>query len=100
MNKERTSDFVYKTMYKAEIDVASDYPISDFMSWIEEHNLEQRLIQAFGPGGGNPCFEISAKNKNDLLVALAEFHDCDIADIKKDYDFYKNPKFPNGENYG
>ena len=75
MNKERTSDFVYKTMYKAEIDVASDYPISDFMAWIEEHNLEQRLIQAFGPGGGNPCFEIRShffRNSSRQILNVSE----------------------------
>ena len=44
------------------------------MKWVETYNLEQRLIEARGPGGGNPCFEVSTKNRNDLLNALTEHY--------------------------
>ena len=60
--------------YRAEIDVSYDAPVGDFMKWVETYNLEQRLIEAEGPGGGNPCFEVSTKNRDDLLNALTEHY--------------------------
>lgn len=64
----------YLATNKAEIDVSYDAPVGDFMKWVETYNLEQRLIKAQGPGGGNPCFEVSTKNRDDLLNALTEHY--------------------------
>ena len=41
----RISDYQYAKAYKAEIDVAHDCPIFDFMSWIEKYGLQQNLVK-------------------------------------------------------
>ena len=79
-NVVRISDFHYKNMHKAEIDVAADCTIDSFMSFCEKYNLTQNLITAHGPGGGNPVFEIACANYNELIMALADFHQTDIND--------------------
>ena len=67
-------------MYKSEIDIAHDCTIDFFTSFLEKYNLKANLIAANGPGGGNPCFELLCSNKNELLMALAEFHDILVTD--------------------
>tara|TARA_Y100000389_G_C17053397_1_gene313875 strand:+ start:143 stop:433 length:291 start_codon:yes stop_codon:yes gene_type:complete len=79
-NVIRISDYQYKAMFKAEIDVAADCTIDSFMNWCEKYNLHQTLITANGPGGGNPCFEIACANKHELIMALADFHQTDVKD--------------------
>ena len=64
----RLSDYQYKNAYKAEIDIAHDCPIFDFMQWVEKYNLGHNLVKAVGPGGGNPCFEIFSMDKNALQL--------------------------------
>lgn len=76
----RLSDYQYKNAYKAEIDIAHDCPIFDFMQWVEKYNLGHNLVKAVGPGGGNPCFEIFSMDKNVLLAALSEHHQTHTGD--------------------
>lgn len=76
----RLSDYQYKNAYKAEIDIAHDCPIFDFMQWVEKYNLGHNLVKAVGPGGGNPCFEIFSMDKNALLAALSEHHQTHTGD--------------------
>jgi len=79
-NVIRISDYQYKNMYKAEIDVAADLQINIFTEFCEKYNLQANLIAAQGPGGGNPCFELTCSNKNELIMALADFHQTTIDD--------------------
>ena len=65
---------INNTTVRAEIDVAYDTPVGDFIEWVETYRLDQRLSEARGPGGGNPCFEVSTKNPDDLQNALSEFY--------------------------
>ena len=81
MNKiVRISDYQYAKAYKAEIDVAHDCPIFDFMTWVEKYGLQQNLIKAVGPGGGNPCFEIYSMDKMAIVAALSEWHQTHTGD--------------------
>jgi len=79
-NVIRISDYQYGKSYKAEIDVAHDCPIFHFMAWVEKYKLGHNLVEASGPGGGNPCFEIYHMDKTVLLAALSEHHDTKITD--------------------
>lgn len=79
-NVIRISDYQYKNMFKAEIDVAADCTIDSFMTFCEKYNLTQTLIAVNGPGGGNPVFEIACLNKHELIMALADFHDTQVND--------------------
>lgn len=79
-NVIRISDYQYRNMYKTVLDVSCDLEISKFTAYLEKFNLQANLIEAFGPGGGNPCFELACINKNELIMALAEFHDTSIDD--------------------
>ena len=85
----RLSDYQYKNAYKAEIDIAHDCPIFDFMQWVEKYNLGHNLVKAVGPGGGNPCFEIFSMDKNALLAALSEHHQTHTGDEFLSEQIYK-----------
>ena len=76
----RISDYQYKLAYKAEIDIAHDCPIFEFMSWVEKYGLSHNLIKSIGPGGGNPCFEIYSMDKNAVIAALSEHHQTHAGD--------------------
>lgn len=57
-------------MKTAQIDVSADYPVLDFCQWCEKHNVQFQLVEANGPAGGNPVFEISGSAANvDAAVA-------------------------------
>jgi len=85
----RLSDYQYKNAYKAEIDVAHDCPLFDFMQWVEKYNLGHNLIKAAGPGGGNPCVEIFTTDKNVLRAALSEHHQTSAGDPFIDESIYQ-----------
>lgn len=76
----RLTDYQYKRAFKAQIDVAYDCTVGDMMEWLEQYNLACKLVHAVGPGGGNPCFELAAVNKNDLLAALSDHSQCPVSD--------------------
>ena len=85
----RLSDYAHKKAYKAEIDVAHDCPIHDFMAWVEKYGLSQHLIAAIGPGGGNPCFEITHPNRDTLAAALSDYHGEPVSSKFIDQNIYQ-----------
>lgn len=78
----RLTDYQYKKAFKAEIDVSHECTVYDMMCWLERYHLVCKLIASSGPGGGNPCFEIAAMNKNDLLAALSDHQQCPVNDCE------------------
>lgn len=85
----RITDYQYKKSYKAEIDVVHDCPIYHFMRWVEKYGLGHTLVEADGPGGGNPCFEIYHMDKNVLRAALSEHHQTQAGDPFIDQEIYQ-----------
>lgn len=72
MNKTRT-------LYSLELDICSEYPTSELANDMSTYALVCQLINANGPGGGNPVYKFSSYNKDDLL-AFAEVCGYDDAE--------------------
>lgn len=79
----RYSDFQMKKAFMAEIDVAHDCPVFDFMAWIEKYGLSQDLVASRGPGGGNPCFRVYHTDRNILAAALSDWHDDSVRAVQE-----------------
>jgi hypothetical protein len=60
-----------RTLYSLELDICAEYPITDLANDMSTYALVCQLINANGPGGGNPVYRFSSYNKDDLL-AFAE----------------------------
>ena len=48
------------------MDVAHDCPISTIAEVCEKHNATMRVIEAIGPGGGNPFLSFTFDNQSDM----------------------------------
>jgi hypothetical protein len=42
---------------KVELDIAHDIELGEFLDMCDQYNLEFKIIEARGPGGGNPLVE-------------------------------------------
>jgi hypothetical protein len=60
-----------RTLYSLELDISCEYPTSELAQDMSNYGLVAELIDANGPGGGNPVYRFSSFNKDDLL-AFAE----------------------------
>ena len=47
------------TNYKLKVDVAYDWPFHDFCQFCQDHDCTFKVIEAQGPGGGNPYVEFT-----------------------------------------
>lgn len=83
-NVHRISDYQYKNMYKAVVDVDADKPISKIKDWLEKYNLGYSLLNASSKNNEQQLmveFEVATMNRNELLAGLSEFYDLPIADV-------------------
>lgn len=67
-------------MYKAQLDVASSCELHDLMSIVRKNSTSEcavglKLIEASGPGGGNPVFEFSHTNRYRIVSIIKELTD-------------------------
>jgi len=63
--------------YRTQLDISSDISINEFLDLIEEHSseeemMEMKLLEISGPGGGNPVFEFSHSNRNNVSSLMNE----------------------------
>jgi hypothetical protein len=65
MKEENT---MKRTLFSIEIDIAADYPTSELAKDMSNYGLVSELIDANGPGGGNPVYCFTSYNKEDLLA--------------------------------
>jgi hypothetical protein len=68
-----------RTLYSLELDICAEYPTSELDKDMSNYGLVSELINANGPGGGNPIYSFSSYNKDDLL-AFAEVCGYDDAE--------------------
>ena len=69
-----------KKTFTIELDICAEYPESELAIDCSNYGLEYKLINANGPGGGNPVYEFSSYNKDDL-IAFAEV--CGYEDVEE-----------------
>jgi len=48
-------------MYTVELDVSYECPHEEIEKLASEHNCTAKMIQEFGPGGGNPVYQFSSE---------------------------------------
>lgn len=58
-------------MAKVELDIAADMELGDFLDMCEEYNLDFKVIEARGPGGGNPVIQFTGDD-SDVRRFLAD----------------------------
>ena len=65
-------------MFTYECDVAYDCPISEIAQLCEATNVTMRVIEAEGPGGGNPflCFEFTNDDNRSEFINLLKAKTC------------------------
>jgi hypothetical protein len=68
-----------RKLFSLELDICSEYPTSELAKDMSNYGLVAKLVNANGPGGGNPVYEFSSYNKDDLL-AFAEV--CGYEDME------------------
>lgn len=51
-------------MAKVELDIAHDIELGEFLDMCDQYNLEFKIIEARGPGGGNPLIEFIGDDKD------------------------------------
>lgn len=44
-------------MAKIQLDISADMHIGEFFDMCEEYNMQFKVIESHGPGGGNPLIE-------------------------------------------
>lgn len=59
-------------MAKAQIEISHDIELGEFLDMCEEHNLDFKVIEARGPGGGNPLIEFIG-DEEDVKRFMSEF---------------------------
>lgn len=53
--------------YSIQLDIAHDCPIEILNEFVDTYGLiGYKMIEEFGPGGGNPIYEFTAKSKIEL----------------------------------
>ncbi len=60
-----------RKLFTLELDICSEYPTSELAKDCSNYGMIAKLIDANGPGGGNPVYEFASYNKDDL-IAFAE----------------------------
>jgi hypothetical protein len=68
-----------RTLFSIELDISADYPTSELDKDMSNYGLVSELIDANGPGGGNPVYRFTSYNKEDL-IAFAEVCGYDDAE--------------------
>jgi len=63
---------IYKRPVLVELDVAWDCPLGDFLRWLERHHGSIVGFIGDGPGGGNPCLQLSFESETDWETAEAD----------------------------
>jgi hypothetical protein len=70
-----------RKLFALELDISAEYPTSDLMVDVANFGLIAELVDANGPGGGNPVYKFSSFNKDDLVAfALECGYEDDIAE--------------------
>jgi hypothetical protein len=60
-----------RTLFSIELDISCEYPTTELAKDMSTYGLVSELIDANGPGGGNPVYRFTSYNKEDL-IAFAE----------------------------
>mgnify|MGYP003646749611 FL=1 len=87
-NVVRISDYQYKNMYKALVDIDADSPVKDIKEWLDRYNLANNLVQSKGSSTGDLKieFEVATLNKNELIASLSDFYSIPISDLSNSLD--------------
>lgn len=65
-------------MAKVQLDIAHDIELGEFLDMCEEHNLEFKVIEVRGPGGGNPLIEFTGDDEDiRRFMAEGDYYDED-----------------------
>jgi hypothetical protein len=67
-------------MAKVELDIAHCMSLGEFLDMCEEYNLEFKVIEAHGPGGGNPVIEFIGDD-----ASIQRFMTDNDYDLEEDY---------------
>lgn len=51
-------------MAKVQLDISHDVELGEFLDMCEEYSLEFKVIEARGPGGGNPLIEFTGSDED------------------------------------
>lgn len=70
-----------RKLFTLELDICAEYPTSDLMVDVSNYGLFAELVDANGPGGGNPVYKFSSYEK-ESLIAFAE--ECGYDEIEQD----------------
>jgi len=71
-------------MYTIELDITSEATTAMVNQFATEHSCTAKLIQAFGPAGGNPVYEFSSESFDCLEELVTQYFggEFDEEDIK------------------
>lgn len=67
-------------MAKVELDIAHDMELGEFLDMCEEYDLEFKVVETRGPGGGNPVIEFIGDD-----ASIRRFTTDNDYDIEEDY---------------
>ena len=67
-------------MAKVELDIAADMELGEFLDMCEEYDLEFKVIENRGPGGGNPVIELIGDD-----ASIRRFMADNDYDVEDDY---------------
>ena len=70
-------------MYKAQLDVSSECSVRDLIALVNKTSktstdrtpVDFKLVDAYGPGGGNPVFEFSHTDRNRIVDVVRDLTD-------------------------
>lgn len=59
-----------RTLFSLDLDICSEYSVNELMVDCSNYGVVAELVDANGPGGGNPIYKFSSFDR-DSLVAFA-----------------------------
>lgn len=54
-------------MATIQLDIAHDCTLGEFLETIEKYQLEFKIIEVYGPAGGNPLIEFTGSDESIYL---------------------------------
>jgi len=67
-------------MAKVELDIAADMELGEFLDMCDDYDLEFKVIETRGPGGGNPVIEFIGDD-----ASIRRFMTDNDYDVEDDY---------------
>ena len=69
-------------MFRIELDVSYENDIKEVTEFGDKHSCHTKIVEEFGPAGGNPVVEYSSAALYDVLNLIKDYTWGDLEDLE------------------